>query len=47
MIAPTTTQALTIDPLLRNVCGIDICNAISSLLEKDQPERATEETYER
>jgi hypothetical protein len=37
-------QALAIDPLRRNVCGIEIRNAISSLLEKDQPEGATEET---
>jgi hypothetical protein len=38
-------QALTIDPLRRSVCGIAI--AVSSLLEKDQPESATEETKER
>src|ERR1700723_1111278 len=45
--APATMQALTIDPLLRNVCGIEIRKAISSLLEKDQPKGATEETNKR
>jgi hypothetical protein len=47
MSAPATTQALTIDPLLRSFSGIEIGIAISSLLEKDQPKRATEETNER
>jgi hypothetical protein len=44
MSAAMTMQALTIDPLLRSVGGIEIRKAISSLLEKDQPKSATEET---
>ncbi|WP_433970084.1 hypothetical protein [Tunturiibacter gelidiferens] len=45
--APTTMQALMIDPLLRNVCEIEVCKTVSSLLEEDQPQGATEETDKR
>jgi hypothetical protein len=44
MSAAMTMQALTIDPLLRSVGGIEIRKVTSSLLEKDQPKSATEET---
>jgi len=46
--APATMHALMIDPL-RNIadCEFIICKMFSSLLEQDQPERATEETKER
>jgi hypothetical protein len=36
-----------IDPLLRNFCGTEVRNVLSSLLKEDQPQRATEETDER
>src|SRR5580698_2933707 len=44
--APATIHALMIVPLLRSIdCEPELSKVISSLLEEDEPKRATEETY--